>query len=275
MPAIEDVWDFGDPRASEERFVALAADAEGNEKAALLTQVARAQGLQQHFEDARKTLAEAEALIEGVCDASVRLQLEKGRIENSNGNPEGSQAFFHRALELAKEAENDFLAVDSAHMLGIACKGEKGLGWTVRAIELAEVSSCEKARAWLGSLYNNVGWSYHDLGRYDDALNYFQKALDSRERQGKDDQVRIAKWCVARCLRSLGRADEALSMQKRLLEEKPDGFVHEEIAECLLLLGRPEESRPHFGKAFDLLKDDLWLSKDEPKRLARLERLSR
>jgi len=47
--------------------------------------------------------------------------------------------------------------------------------------------------------------------------------------------VHIAKWSVARCLRSLGRHDEALAILEALEREgraagKPDPYVDEEIA---------------------------------------------
>ena len=53
----------------------------------------------------------------------------------------------------------------------------------------------------------------------------------------------IARWCVARCLRSLGRTAEALAEQRALAAEleavgETDEHVTEEIGECLRELGR-------------------------------------
>lgn len=45
------------------------------------------------------------------------------------------------------------------------------------------------------------------------------------------------------------------------------------MSECLLALGREEESRLHFGRAADLLGGDSWLVAKEPERLARLREL--
>ena len=55
--------------------------------------------------------------------------------------------------------------------------------------------------------------------------------------------TRIARWCVARCLRSLDRTEEALAEQQALAAEleaigETDAYVAEEIAECLSALGR-------------------------------------
>ncbi|MBZ0304515.1 MAG: tetratricopeptide repeat protein, partial [Anaerolineae bacterium] len=75
-----------------------------------------------------------------------------------------------------------------------------------------------------------MGWTYHDQGNYEKALEMFQQALIFRE--GNPRQIQIARWCIARTLRSLNRVEEALAIQRELNPE--DGFVVEEIAECLL-----------------------------------------
>jgi hypothetical protein len=51
------------------------------------------------------------------------------------------------------------------------------------------------------------------------------------EQTGSSMQVHIAQWSIARCLRSLGRIDESLAIQRRLkVHDEPDAFVDEEIA---------------------------------------------
>ena len=93
---------------------------------------------------------------------------------------------------------------------------------------------------WRASLYNNLGWSQHDAGRYNEALETFNTALSAYLQFGTPMQVHIASWSVARCLRSLGRRDEALTIQLRLQrEDEPDSYVDEEI---VLLREMPGES---------------------------------
>ena len=91
---------------------------------------------------------------------------------------------------------------------------------------------------------------------------------------------RIARWCVARCLRSLQRLDEALAIQRELLDEinathQSDGYMHEELGECLLALHRPNEAVPHFAEAFRLLSNDTAMAAAEQPRLERLAALGR
>ena len=72
--------------------------------------------------------------------------------------------------------------------------------------------------------------------------------------------------------RAMGRFEEALALQQKL---STDGFVNEEIAECLLALKRPEEAKSYFARAYELLSKDKWLAAEEPKRVERLRDLSR
>ncbi len=163
-------------------------------------------------------------------------------------------------------------------MLAIVAPVAGRLEWTRHALELAEASSDPRCVKWPGSLYNNLGWTCHEQGRYEQALEYFRLALVWRERQGVADLVRVARWCIARCLRSLGQVAEALRMQEALqagfeADGTSDGYVCEELGECLLALGRAGEARPWFARAHAVLAQDTWLRAEEPERLARLQRL--
>jgi tetratricopeptide (TPR) repeat protein len=63
-------------------------------------------------------------------------------------------------------------------MLAIAARSfEEKIAWNSTALQYAEASTDERARGWCGSLYNNLGWTYHDQGDYERALECFQKAL--------------------------------------------------------------------------------------------------
>jgi tetratricopeptide (TPR) repeat protein len=204
----------------------------------------------------------------------VRVQLESGRLENSSGDKESAKTYFAKALELATKSKFDFYAVDAAHMLGIVTKGEESLKWNEQAIQMAAASQDKRAQNWQGSLLNNTAWTYHDMGKFDEALVKFQGALEFHRKGGNSEKLRIAKWSVARCLRSLKRYDEALRIQRELETGPTDGYVWEEIAELLLVTGKVEEAKPYFRKAYDTLSADDWLKKNESKRLERLKSLS-
>jgi tetratricopeptide (TPR) repeat protein len=276
-------WDYAHPDSTEAEFRALLPAAreaaDRDYLAQLLTQIARTQSLQRKFEEAHATLDEVEEMLgDGLEVARVRYLLERGRTFNSSKHPDKARPLFLEAWDLARSSGADFYAVDAAHMMGIIESGDESLEWNRKAIAAAEASESERARNWLGSLYNNVGWTYHDQGKYEEALDLFEKALEWRRSKGQKPEIRIARWCVGRALRSLERVEEALAQQEELEHEleaigEEDGYVREELGECLLLLGRDSEARVHFARAHELLSKDPWLSEAEPARIARLKEL--
>lgn len=283
LPDWKTLWDFNDPAASEKRFeerlALVRGTAEPDAVVILLSQLARSRGLQRRFDEAHRTLDEAERLLGNRRgEARVRVLLERGRARNSAGEEGRGRAEFLAALEVAQASGLDGLVVDAMHMMGIIAPSGESLDWNDRAIAFAGASADAAARNWLGTLLNNQGWTRHDRGEYGIALDLFRRALAWREERGGEREILIARWAVARCLRSLGQVAEALAVQEVLAAEwakagEPDGYVEEERGECLLLLGREEEARPRFRRAHGILSADPWLRDREPERLARLARL--
>ncbi len=282
---LDELWDFDDPAASERRFrdaLDLLSDAGSPgsvQGAELMTQLARALGLQGRFDDAH-------ALLDAVASSTVpvsrpagrvvavRVALERGRLLNSSGDPAAAIAHFTEALRTAGAAGQDFLEVDAAHMLAIA-DSEHSEDWTEQALRVVERSADPRVQRWSGSLHNNAGWARHDTGDYAGALTEFEQAAAAYSVHGTVEQVRIARWAVARALRSLARFDEALQIQQRLAAGGPaDGYVEEELAELMLALGEPDEAARHAAVAVDLLTSGGAFAEYEPGRLDRLRRLA-
>ena len=290
LPDFDKQWDFNDPEQTEKAFRELltvgesAADPEYH--AQLLTQIARTHSLRRNFESAHRILDDAESLIGDIDTtpgqktsvAHIRYLMERGRTFNSAGDVEAARLLFEEAWKLARGIGEDYHAVDTAHMLGICENGDRALKWHEIAMDAAEASRDLRAKEWLGALYNNTGWTYHDSGQFDRALELFEKGLAWRKERNNPATTRIAKWTVARALRSLNRTAEALDMQRSLLEEHKaagtkDGYVYEELAECLLILGQADEARSYFNLAYHELSKDTWLKDKEKDRLERLRRL--
>jgi tetratricopeptide (TPR) repeat protein len=285
MALYDDLWDFDDPVATEERFRRILPEVsrrgDVDAELQLLTQIARAQGLQRRFDEARETLETVEQRLPAAATpARTRWLLETGRMINSSGDPVAAGPPFVAAWNLCGELGLDGLAVDAAHMAAIVDASPGTDEWHRRALELAEGSPDPDARRWLGSLANNMGWAAHDAGRFDEALGLFERGAAFREEQGDEAGLRIARWTVARAKRSLGRLEEALAEQEALRSAieaagaSEDGYVSEEIGELLLALGRAEDARPHFADAARLLGSDPWIAEREPERLRRLEELA-
>ena len=284
---LDELWDYDDPAASEARFraaidAAVEAAGEGGDGGAAAearTQLARALGLQGRFDESHAELDRVDADHPAEDRVRVRSCLERGRALRSGGDPAASIASFEHAWTLARALGEDGLAVDAAHMLAIVDAPPGEPAWHERALEVADTSPQAGARRWRGSLWNNIGWARFEAGDPKGAMVAFQAALDARREQGQPKETRIAEWCVARCLRALGRVEDALAIQERLVDETAragapeDGYMAEEIGECLLALGRAAEAQPFFARAAVLLGADAWLAEHEPDRIARLRRL--
>lgn len=275
---IDEVWDYEDPAGTEARIRDdRAGTAPGLRRDVMATQLARALGLQRRFDEARATLGALDPA--GDPEVAVRILLERGRVANSAGDPEAARPDFEAAAELAREAGLEFLAVDALHMVAIVAPPPEQAAWHDRAIELAEGADDPRARRWLGSLYNNAGWTRFEAGAHDAALRLFERALEERRATGTAREIATARWAVARGLRAVGRTAEALAAQEALRQDNvalgiDDPFVSEELGECLLELGRAGEARPHLAAAAEGLAADPWLAAEEPDRIARLRRLA-
>ena len=273
---IEAYWEYADPAASEARFRDLLLRVQGDERLEALTQIARTWSLRRDFTQAHRLLDEVEPQLQQAGPAPrVRYLLERGRTFNSAGERERARPLFVQAWDLATVHGLEGLAVDAAHMVPIVVGGAEGAEWTRRGVDLARRSQDPKARAMLPALLSNHAWNLHDEGRYAEALPVFREAEAAWLATGKQPQGRIARWSVARCLRSLGRFDEALATQRALEQEwaaagSVDGYVFEELAELLDATGRVDEAKPYFRRAAEELGKDAWLAKSAPQRLARL-----
>jgi tetratricopeptide (TPR) repeat protein len=283
---LDALWNFDQPVASEARFRAEAArhPAGSREASEAATQQARALGLQRRFDDADRALeAIVGALARLPARVRVRYLLERGRRDNSSGNRRSAFAWFEQALAASSDdvlPGADYYRVDALHMLAIAAPPERQLEWNRKALAAADAARDARARGWRASLLHNLGWTMHERGDYAAALAYWQQALAAREASHDLARTRIARWTVARGLRSLGRLDEAEAMQRSLAEElqaagAPDGYVFEELAEIALARGDRAAARPFASKAFALLSQDADLRATEPERLARLSELAR
>lgn len=286
LPEINSLWNYSDPAGTEKKLNELLREAErsGDKDylVQLITQIARTQGLQMQFDEAHKTLDKALKMLDNDTPlGEVRYMLERGRVYNSSKHPDEARKFFIEAYQKAMERNYDFYAVDAAHMMGIVEKDDESLKWNEIAITDAEESTDPKANGWLGSLYNNTAWTYFDMKNLDKAMELHQKNVEWHTKRGSVKELLIAKWSVARILREMGKYKEALGAQMQLLEEsegkklKEDGYGYEEIAENLHLLGRIDESKPYFKKAYDALSKDIWLAEYEKDRLERLNEMSR
>ena len=195
------LWDFDDLDASEQRF-RTRLDAETTEagRAEVMTQIARVEALRGDFDKCLELLDEAEPLAGDDPVANIRLELERGRMFRSSGDPEAAYPLFQGAFARALEADERYLAGDAAHMCAIAVDDrELQEQWMQRGLD-------EGDPYWAGPLYNNLGVAYSEAGDHARALELFELALEARLRDPDNEQA--IEW-----------AREAVEEEKQFLAE--------------------------------------------------------
>jgi len=195
------LWDFDDLDASEQRFrTRLDAETTDAGRAEVMTQIARVEALRGDFDKCLELLDEAEPLAGDDPVANIRLELERGRMFRSSGDPEAAYPLFQDAFARALETDERYLAGDAAHMCAIAVDDrELQEQWTQRGLD-------EGDPYWAGPLYNNLGVAYSEAGDHARALELFELALEARLRDPDNEQA--IEW-----------AREAVEEEKQFLAE--------------------------------------------------------
>lgn len=237
---IRELWDFDDLDGTETRFrERLEAESSALRRAEILTQLARIEGLRGRFDEGERLVDEAAALAR-----TPWVDLERGRLRRSAGDPEAALPLFEAAYASALEDGQDLLAADAAHMAALASPDPRE--WTQRGVELAQRS--EETAYWLGPLLNNLGWAQYEAGEHPLALETFQRALEARERDpGRPYEIEVARYALAKALLALGRLDEAIALLERAVDwasraGKRDRWFDEALAEAYAL--RVERATP-------------------------------
>jgi len=277
---LRELWDFDDLAATERRLRAqLELEPSEAGRAEVLTQLARIEGLRGGVEAGERLVVEAEALAGTSAVVAVRVDLERGRLRRSAGDRDAALPLFESAFAKAVDAGEWFLAADAAHMAALAAGDRDGfVAWTLQGISLADEH--EVASYWLGPLLNNLGWEHYDAGEHALALDVFQRALVARERDPANRAaIEIARYAVAKTLRALGRADEAIPLLERAVawaveEEAPDGWFHEELAGAYSAAGRSADARTHARLALAILLEADPSFAENTERHARLQSLA-
>jgi len=287
---IDVLWDFDDPAGTEAKFMALRQHLGAQKDHAKLleldTQLARAQGLQGRFAHALMTLETVQDRLEpGETRPGIRHDLEMGRVLRSSGSPSGAKAYFERAAQAGRAAGEEALEIDAIHMIALVePEPGKRIAMNMDALERAAAATDPRARRWRGSLWNNTGMDFHELGDLDHAMEAFEASLEAW-REDDPSRVGIARWMTGWTMRLQGRLPEALALQEELEREyaasghASQGYVEEELGEIHLAWPGDDAwkhravARQYFARAHELLSANGEVDHD-PDRLARMKRLA-
>lgn len=263
---VREIWDFNDPASSEKRFRAILRrkTLSHDEKLEIWAQIARTFSLRNQCPQCHAILDEfwEDAMAAGPRPKAC-FELEKGRGFRTAGEPRMAIPYF----QIAAESEEEDLKIDAIHMLAVVATGAESHRLNLEALTIAQSSSNPWAQRWQGTLFNNLGWGSFDEGRFDEAVEWFRKALFEREKYGNEHAIRVAKWCLGRGLRAVCDFEGALVIQRELAQGEADGYVHEELGEILEAIGQSDDAKAHFRIAADKLEAEYGVDSEKIQRL--------
>lgn len=245
---VREFWNFNDPLESEKQFRAILKrkTLSHDEKLEVWAQIARTYSLRSDCPQCHTILDEFwdDAMASG-SRAKTCFELERGRAYRSGGDVPKSIPYF----QIAAESDEDDLKVDAMHMLAIIAKPGEATAINLEALAFAQASPHPWAQRWQGTLCNNLGWTSFDEGKFEEAVGYFQRALDQRIQYGVESTIDIAKWCLARGYRAMGELDKAFDIQSELASKGHGGMSEEELGEICLAQNDTAKAMSHFQKA--------------------------
>ncbi len=279
------LWNFEDLDACEDRFRSqLAHEKTAAGRAEVVTQLARIHVFKNEFDAAEQLLTEAETCAGDDVVATCRVHLERGRKLRLEGDAGAALPLFEYAFTVAREAGEDFLAVDAAHMAALAAPDEKGLrAWTQRGLDVATASQDAATRNWVATLYQNLGWLRLEAGNPSEAVTGLEQAVAARERDpSRPFEREVARCLLAKALRAAKRVEEAVGVAERCVAwaveaAEADGWFRDELAEAYATAGRLVDAAEQARLALQQLDADRWVrpSAFAPRFLPNANRLAR
>jgi tetratricopeptide (TPR) repeat protein len=183
----------------------------------------------------------------------------KGRFEWKDNNLEQATATFKQMYDYCHEHKLFERAVDAAHMVAITGSPDQQIEWGLMGIREAETGNII---GWLGPLWNNLGATYEDQHRYQDALESYRKAREYHWRYGNEKNKLIADWAIGHTERLLGNLDTAaqwlrpvLAWCERIDDIEFTGLTQRELGEIELAKGNNQAALDYFQNATIKLKE--------------------
>jgi tetratricopeptide (TPR) repeat protein len=232
-----------------------------------LAQVARCYLKDGQMEEGRHWLKmAAEIVSDQMPRAWSRYLGVRGRFEWQSDELDRATQTFKEMYDYCLEHSLHERAVDAAHMVAITAPAEEQIAWARKGIAAAEEGQIE---GWLGPLWNNLGWTYDDLGRYEESLDALLKAREYHWKRGSEMNKLIADWSVGHAYRTAGQPGEAvhwlrpvLAWSERLYddEKSPDaaewvGHSCRELGELALDRNEPAEALAYLQRAREMLAE--------------------
>jgi tetratricopeptide (TPR) repeat protein len=195
---------------------------------------------------------------------------------------ETASATFKEMYDYCLENELFERAIDAANMVTITGTMEERIEYGLKGIEAAKKGNHE---SWLAPLWNNLGWTYDELERYEESLEALEQARKYHYMKGDEMSMLIADWSVGHALRMTGQIDSAETILKNVQrwamiikgENKTpktaewNGFANLELGELELSRGNKKRALVLFRVAHSNLRE-AGMEKWDRKRFRKIEK---
>lgn len=182
----------------------------------------------------------------------------RGRFEWKDNQLEKATATFKEMYEYCSKRKLYERAIDAVHMVAITGKPEEQIDWGKKGIKEAEAGNITK---WLGPLWNNLGATYEDMGKYKEALEAYLKAREYHWRYGDEKNKLVADWAVGHAYR-LNRDNASaekwlrpvLAWCERINDTEFEGLTYRELGEIEFSRSNQNSALGYFSKAEEKLR---------------------
>jgi CHAT domain-containing protein/Tfp pilus assembly protein PilF len=195
-------------------------------------------------------------------DLMGELLLRQGTLASMQWHMDDAVTTYRSSLKFAREHNDSFLEASALGSLGVAAARmehhDESIDWNKKALEL------DKSHGWLGltaKAEGNIGWSYYELGDFENALALYEQAeKDSIQAGlGHERELWLTNSGTARfALRDFDGAEkdsrEALTLAKEL--QIPGDIVecNQNLAVVSMQKGRLESAVSELSEALEHAK---------------------
>lgn len=211
--------------------------------------------------DADRFSAEAESLANANRPELLgEVSLRKGTIHFIKNEAFEAEADYRKALEFARQQKDPFLEAAALSGLGVATikdgRYDASIDWNRAAAELARSI---RATGSLAKTLGNTGWSYIELGDFQNALTFYKQAEDASVKSGLIADQTYWLTGVAFAYQGLGDDSNAEAILKQALQLARSQDDKETLVQCLTQLawialgtGRNDQAEEYNKEATDV-----------------------
>jgi CHAT domain-containing protein len=220
----------------------------------------------QKLDDAERYLAEADALARAYHpELWGQVALRKGTFLFWKGSAAEGQGAYRDALEFARREKDLFLEAAALGSLGVAAAKQEhydeALDWNRKALQLSQTIG---ARSSVARILGNLGWSFRELGDFENARIDYEQAEEASAQNGQvGDQIYwLTGIASVDYLQHEYRSAESVLTQALDLARKQDDKTIpieylNDLAEIALETGQTETAERYYAEASEIERDGL------------------